>query len=781
MSKALFPQIKPLSSKPTPAELADFSRSVRAALFALQTVPQQLVELDAQITAAENASTASVVATGYTEVVEAPTTAAGLVVTGLFAKIMLQWDAATYQGHAYTEIWRGQVDDLGLAVRVDKEQFHLWTDANLPDSALGEVYYYWIRHVNKNGDEGAFNAVEGTPGSTADDPDYVLEILTGEISESELLTSLSERIDLIDTAGTGLVDGLAQEITDRGTAVSNEATARGTADGALSESLVLVQAAIDDPDTGLPAAHSAVVDEAQARSDEDGALATDISTVTTTVNHPTTGLAAAHSAVQNEATARSDAVSAEALARETLEAVVDNPTTGLVVAHAAVQTEATARANADSAEVSARTTLAARVTTNEGDISGNLSAIQSEQTARANADSAMASDITTVEAVIDNATTGLVAAHTAVQTEATARANADGTLGAEYAIKVNVNGHVAGMGVAVSGGASGAISSEIIMLADKFAIVIPSAGAGEPVIIPFVVGTVNGVTKVVMSEAVIGDLTVDSAAIKLLAVDNGHISSLSASKFLAGVIKAANIYVGNSEQLHIDGVNERITVNDGTRDRVTFGYLGGGKWGLTVVNASGSTVINADGELSSSSIVGLGDLSTIDGFTLANISSYFDTLAIGEALIANLAVSTQKIKDDAVTVPISAFTAAVVNVNTSWVTVQTIADMNSEGQPVQINFSCVVYRNTSGTMSTESMTVYLRIIDDEGEQLGSQEVMKVERVQQGSSYFWRLRDVLPFTWSYSPTTGDRDISIQLKSTGYFAASSRSLNTQGVKK
>ena len=61
---------------------------------------------------------------------------------------------------------------------VDREAFLLWTDTALPSSALAERYYYWIRHVNDNGDAGAFNATAGTAASTVDDPEYLLEIAT---------------------------------------------------------------------------------------------------------------------------------------------------------------------------------------------------------------------------------------------------------------------------------------------------------------------------------------------------------------------------------------------------------------------------------------------------------------------------------------------------------------------------------------------------------------------------------------------------------------------------
>ena len=168
-TQATFPQIKPLSSKPSPGELVEFSRAVRGALLSLQLVPQQVAALKQSVAA---------VAANPDGVVAAPTVPLEFTVTPLFAKIMLQWAAAGYVGHAYTEIWRAQVDDLGQAVLVDREPFVLWVDESLPSNALGSRYFYWIRHVNANGVAGAFNAVAGTVASTDDDPEYLLQIAT---------------------------------------------------------------------------------------------------------------------------------------------------------------------------------------------------------------------------------------------------------------------------------------------------------------------------------------------------------------------------------------------------------------------------------------------------------------------------------------------------------------------------------------------------------------------------------------------------------------------------
>ena len=76
----------------------------------------------------------------------------------------------------------------------------------------------------------------------------IIEMISGQITESELHSELSSRIDLIDSPEVGLLDRLAQEILDRAAAVSGEAQARAAAldyyytkveaDTAISEAVI---------------------------------------------------------------------------------------------------------------------------------------------------------------------------------------------------------------------------------------------------------------------------------------------------------------------------------------------------------------------------------------------------------------------------------------------------------------------------------------------------------------------------------------------------------------
>ena len=127
----------------------------------------------------------------------------GLVVNGAFNTIILKWDQSDTRGFSHTEVWRNTEDNLSTAEMVGTTNAMVYSDAP-PDSRLSVTYYYWIRYVNQGGNPGPFNDTAGTPGSTADDPAYVLEVLTDEITEGQLYQDLNTRIDKIEVTETGL-------------------------------------------------------------------------------------------------------------------------------------------------------------------------------------------------------------------------------------------------------------------------------------------------------------------------------------------------------------------------------------------------------------------------------------------------------------------------------------------------------------------------------------------------------------------------------------------------
>lgn len=182
-----------------------------------------------------------------------PPAPTGLAATGAFAVVILEWDNPTlfYANYGFTEIFRAETDNLGVAVKIGQSGGFLYADT----TGRAGTFYYWIRFISKAGVSGNFQGVAGVPGSLGLNPDYVLNVLQGQITEQELFSTLGGRIDLIDGAGAGSVNARIQ----------TEATQRSNADSALASQITTVQAAVDDNTV-------AIQTETTARANADGQL-----------------------------------------------------------------------------------------------------------------------------------------------------------------------------------------------------------------------------------------------------------------------------------------------------------------------------------------------------------------------------------------------------------------------------------------------------------------------------------------------------------------------------
>jgi phage-related protein len=138
---------------------------------------------------------------------------------GALMNIIVTWDKAPYQGHAYTEIWAAvqttaqaeatpeEYPDIGEAILVGMAPGSVWVH----NIGGGASRWYWARFVNIEGLAGPFNLVDGTRGDTATDPAHLISLLSGQIAEGQLATALSNRIDLID-GGESLAGSVAARL-----------------------------------------------------------------------------------------------------------------------------------------------------------------------------------------------------------------------------------------------------------------------------------------------------------------------------------------------------------------------------------------------------------------------------------------------------------------------------------------------------------------------------------------------------------------------------------------
>lgn len=177
----------------------------------------------------------------------------------------------------------------------------------------------------------------------------------------------------------------------------------------------------------------------------------------------TSGGTSIRAALASEASTRASADSAMATNITSL-------TTRVGAAESAITTEASTRASADS-------TMAADITSLKSRMGSAESAITTEQTTRASGDSANASSITSLTTRMNNA-------ESSISTEASTRATQYGNLAAQYTLKLDVNGNIAGFDVASTGTVAGGTASKFKILADRFEVAVPGMGN----YVPFSVG-----------------------------------------------------------------------------------------------------------------------------------------------------------------------------------------------------------------------------------------------------------------------------------------------------
>lgn len=138
---------------------------------------------------------------GGTPNVIIPPLPTNLVVTAGFNYILLDWDEPGFIGYAYTEIWRNTADNFTTATKIATCLPGIYAD---PVSS-GVEYFYWIRFRNIKDQAGPINQTAGTKATAHIPPSYLLDRLSGQLSETQLHQDLNTRINLIDAPNTGLV------------------------------------------------------------------------------------------------------------------------------------------------------------------------------------------------------------------------------------------------------------------------------------------------------------------------------------------------------------------------------------------------------------------------------------------------------------------------------------------------------------------------------------------------------------------------------------------------
>jgi hypothetical protein len=584
-------------------------------------------------------------------------------VSGALTALILSWTAPIYKNHAHTEIWRASIPDITQASQVGMSSGSIFTDY-VGKNTTGFKYYYWARHVSIYGIKGEFNTVPKL-GETSPDPAALIELLTGQLTESNLYSTLLDRINLIDDSKTYITSVStrieeAKEVIDADLAdLSNVVTTSNTL---LSQQIGQVSTDLTNTTKSLTDSDTSIIQSISTLSSNVAntyATKTSLNTTAATLN---TAIATSNTTLNTKV--------------DNLSATVNNNYTALTTKDAALTSSISSLSSNVSNNYATKTELSTTAATLSGSIAGtdstltakfnNVSAdLMAETTARTNADAKIVSDtaasISTVNTAIANTNTSLANVNTTlsarlnnvggtssgvtIEQAYSAQADVNTGLYAQYSVKINnsTNKFVTGFGLS-STTVNGETVGEFAIIADKFSIapVATSATAvdGSPFYYLTAPTVVNGVTVpagAYMKKAFIADATIGTAQIADAAITSAKISSLTADKITfndaAGQRFSAAVITGGTIQ------GTTITGNTISGGSISGTTISGGTITGTTINGGEVYVpkaLNLDGTPGwKFKVDSLGRLSateaTISGNITATSGSFSGTLDVKSA------------------------------------------------------------------------------------------------------------------------------------------------------
>lgn len=167
-----------------------------------------------------------------------PPEVAGITLSKTFNFNTFFWDAATYSNHSYVEIYRAaawQDDAKTVPTNVGDAYFLTaspttgYSDKILP---LDEMRY-WLRNVSDTGVRGAFS--QDFLAITPPNPSYLIDIISGEITKSDLYIDLGTEI----TNATDGVSDLYEITSTTDGVVASHTTTLGLYGDAIQENATL--------------------------------------------------------------------------------------------------------------------------------------------------------------------------------------------------------------------------------------------------------------------------------------------------------------------------------------------------------------------------------------------------------------------------------------------------------------------------------------------------------------------------------------------------------------
>lgn len=467
-----------------------------------------------------------------------PPALAFLTATPLLFGIYLKWGfPAGAEDSQRTEIWYGPTTDLEASTKLT-DLAYPQSDFSMLGLRAGVTFYFWGRIVDKIGNIGPWYPIGlGVQGQSSSDAAAILEMIAGQITETELGQDLRDEIDKIPglQAQIDALDGLKGYNPDA-TYEEYDLVVQGKR---------IYQATGPVP-VGTPPPNPLYwLDVGQTVETANG-LAQQVATNTADI------------------TEIDGVVTAQATAFEALRASYrDDDGAGDLADAIKSHTNTAAIASESKVRASENEAMARRVTTFDAKIGENAANITELEEVVATNESATATKIDQL-----NVSVGENSA--AIQQTSTAYADTAGKLSTMWSVKMQVtaNGQyvAAGIGLGIENTGAG-LQSQFLVSADRFAIV--NTIAGGAIAVPF---AVQG-GQVFMNSAFIMDGSITNAKIgnyisssNYIAGQQGWILNKDGTLEINGIVPGQGRLVINSLNVSVYDANNVL--------RVRLGYLG---------------------------------------------------------------------------------------------------------------------------------------------------------------------------------------------------------------
>ncbi|KGF63616.1 phage tail tip fiber protein [Pseudomonas lutea] len=467
-----------------------------------------------------------------------PPAVTSLTASALIFGIHLKWTFPPgAEDTQRTEIWYGPTTDLAAATKLS-DLAYPQSEYNMQGLLAGVTFFFWARLVDRTGNIGPwYPAGIGVMGQSSSEPGPILDMIAGQIGETELGQDLLAKIEKIDDLQDQIdaLDGLPAYKGDQAY-LSGQMVVGG---GRIYQAIQNVPINTPPPNIAYWLDVGQVVQSASGLAQQVNSNSADIAELDGAVTAQASSVQALRASVRDD---NGEGELADALKGWT--------------STASIVTESQVRATENEATARTVTQLTATVGDNVAQVTDLRQVVSNNQSSTATA-------IQQLSAAVGNNTS-------AVQQTSQAVATLDGKVAASYTVKLQVtaNGQyvMAGIGVGIENTGAG-LQSQILMSADRFALV--NTLAGGAISTPFV--SQGG--QLFLGQTFIQDGTITNAKIgsyisstNYIAGQQGWILNKDGTLEINGIVPGQGRLVINAQNVSVYDANNVL--------RVRLGYLG---------------------------------------------------------------------------------------------------------------------------------------------------------------------------------------------------------------